>query len=87
MIVARRVLDSCSKRTVRESLRVVQNPFKLYKLDQGPENKCEVSKEELLQHYENMVYWRRLEIVADTLYKQRLIRGFCHLYDGQVVTM
>lgn len=58
-------------------------PYKLHKLEQGPENKVVASKSELMGYYKAMTYYRRFEIVADTLYKQRLIRGFCHLYDGQ----
>jgi len=56
--------------------------FKAY-LTKAPENKLEASKDELLEYFKSMAFFRRLEIVADTLYKQRAIRGFCHLYDGQ----
>jgi len=41
------------------------------------------NKTEMLGFYRQMSFWRRFELVCDTLYKQRLVRGFCHLYDGQ----
>jgi pyruvate dehydrogenase E1 component alpha subunit len=59
-------------------------PFKGYLLDEKvPENKIEVTKSEAIEYFTDMAKFRRFEVMADTLYKQRLIRGFCHLYDGQ----
>jgi len=37
----------------------------------------------MLSMFESMANMRRMETVADQLYKKREIRGFCHLYDGQ----
>jgi len=63
----------------------IGRPFKVHgDLDMDiVDTKVTTTKKELMDYYKTMVYYRRFEIVADTLYKQRLIRGFCHLYDGQ----
>ena len=45
--------------------------------------KPNVSAEELLNHYREMLLIRRFEEKAGQLYGMGLIGGFCHLYIGQ----
>ncbi|MCO4825502.1 MAG: pyruvate dehydrogenase (acetyl-transferring) E1 component subunit alpha, partial [Amylibacter sp.] len=42
-----------------------------------------VSAEELMTHYREMLMIRRFEEKAGQLYGMGLIGGFCHLYIGQ----
>lgn len=43
-----------------------------------------LTREDGLKYYRMMQTVRRMELKADQLYKQKIIRGFCHLCDGQV---
>jgi pyruvate dehydrogenase E1 component alpha subunit len=57
--------------------------FELHNLDTAPNNEITMTKEELLDHFRLMYTMRRMEITCDNEYKNKNIRGFCHLYDGQ----
>lgn len=56
--------------------------FETYELDPPPYT-LDVTKKELKQMYYDMVVVRQMEMAADRLYKEKKIRGFCHLSTGQ----
>jgi len=58
-------------------------PYKLHRLEEGPSTSVSVTKEDALTYYRQMQAIRRLETVSGNFYKEKVIRGFCHLYSGQ----
>ena len=71
-----------SSSTEKFPVHLNEDSFRGYKVE-VPKLEWETSKEELVHLYEEMVKMRRMEMAADQLYKQKLIRGFCHLAIGQ----
>lgn len=69
--------DSTNSMTIETSV-----PFTSHRID-PPSRSVETSPKELMSFFRDMALMRRMEIAADSLYKSKLIRGFCHLYDGQ----
>ena len=61
--------------------------YKLHRLDEGPPMEAEVTREEMLEYYRKMQMIREMETTAAELYQQKKIRGFLHLYSGQVLSM
>ncbi|KAH7110555.1 dehydrogenase E1 component-domain-containing protein [Dendryphion nanum] len=63
-------------------VRLSDESFETYELD-PPSYTLDTTKAELKQIYYDMVAVRRMEMAADRLYKEKKIRGFCHLSTGQ----
>merc|ERR1711963_133690 len=59
------------------------HPYKLHRLDEGPATTTTITRDEALRIYREMVTIRRMETAAANLYKEKAIRGFCHLCSGQ----
>jgi pyruvate dehydrogenase E1 component alpha subunit len=83
---ARGVAPRAAQRLLSSSAGAVRvefdKPFLTYNIDSPPDHTM-VTRDELLAYYELMFKMRRMEIAADTLYKGKFVKGFCHLYDGQ----
>ncbi|KAJ5093837.1 pyruvate dehydrogenase E1 component alpha subunit mitochondrial precursor [Penicillium angulare] len=61
---------------------IKETSFETYHLDPPPYT-LETTKGQLKKLFHDMTMIRRMEMAADNLYKQRMIRGFCHLSSGQ----
>ncbi|CAD6242475.1 unnamed protein product [Miscanthus lutarioriparius] len=76
-VAARSISDSTAALTIETSV-----PFTSHLVD-PPSRDVTTTPAELVTFFRDMSLMRRMEIAADSLYKAKLIRGFCHLYDGQ----
>lgn len=77
-------LKNFLSRITNSNILSIFQPFKLHKLEDGPSTNVTLSRQEALKYYKDMQMIRRMETAAGNLYKEKIIRGFCHLYSGQV---
>jgi pyruvate dehydrogenase E1 component alpha subunit len=80
--VARTQISRNSKEKIIFFISFAQD-YRLHHLDNGPSTTVTVTRDESLKLYEQMQVIRRLETSAGNLYKEKIVRGFCHLYSGQ----
>ncbi|KAG8252615.1 Pyruvate dehydrogenase E1 component subunit alpha, somatic form, mitochondrial [Homalodisca vitripennis] len=74
-----------SKKNYATEATFETKPFKLHKLESGPPTSVTISRDEAIKFYKQMQTIRRIETASGNLYKEKIIRGFCHLYSGQVM--
>ncbi|XP_067010719.1 pyruvate dehydrogenase E1 component subunit alpha, mitochondrial [Anabrus simplex] len=72
-----------SKGTYATEATFETKPFQLHRLETGPATNVSLTREDGLAYYHQMQTIRRMETASGNLYKEKVIRGFCHLYSGQ----
>ncbi|KAH8864689.1 Pyruvate dehydrogenase E1 component subunit alpha type II [Schistosoma japonicum] len=65
------------------SARFTLSDYKVFKLDTTPAQETECTRDDALKYLETLHCIRRMETALGNLYKEKHIRGFCHLYSGQ----
>jgi len=58
-------------------------PCQMHRAESEPSSSVTCTREDALHLYRRMQTIRRMETAAGNLYKEKVIRGFCHLYSGQ----
>ncbi|GMT14365.1 hypothetical protein PFISCL1PPCAC_5662 [Pristionchus fissidentatus] len=82
-LVSSKAVASLARRAASTEATFQSKEYKLHKLDNGPSTQVSVSRDDALKFYQQMQVIRRMESAAGNLYKEKKIRGFCHLYSGQ----
>ncbi|XP_019865397.2 probable pyruvate dehydrogenase E1 component subunit alpha, mitochondrial isoform X2 [Aethina tumida] len=78
-----KALGILSKNSYATEATFETKPYRLHKLEESPATTVSLSKEDALTYYTQLHTIRRMETSAGNLYKEKIIRGFCHLYSGQ----
>ncbi|XP_044742424.1 pyruvate dehydrogenase E1 component subunit alpha, mitochondrial-like [Chrysoperla carnea] len=75
--------DNLSSNCNEDGAEIQLPPNKMWLLDKGPPTKAMITREEGVQTLKEMTFYRELESEILKLYQKKLIRGYCHLYNGQ----